>query len=111
MPLIGLLVKACFGWVSHISADLCSSSRGTASPAWQASNETALSLLMKPGPARVSPDAIALQAVRAMRFEEGANRRKGESEEDRAKRMKDEAELAAALAEDRDDPDDLLGDF
>jgi 26S proteasome regulatory subunit N3 len=39
------------------------------------------------------------EAVRAMRFEEGANRRKGETEEARAERVKAEAELSAALAE------------
>lgn len=38
-----------------------------------------------------------------MRFEEGANRRKGETDEQRAERIKEEAELAEALAEDDDD--------
>lgn len=41
-----------------------------------------------------------------MRFEEGANRRKGESDEARAERIKAEAELEAALAE--ADEDDAL---
>ena len=41
-----------------------------------------------------------------MRFEDNAfRRRKGESEEERAKRLEDEAELSAALAEDGGDDD------
>lgn len=46
------------------------------------------------------------EAVRAMRFEEGANRRKGETDEERAERIKEEAELAKALAE--EEPDDAF---
>lgn len=46
---------------------------------------------------------MILQAVRAMRFEEGANRRKGETDEQRAERIKEEAELAKALAEEQPD--------
>lgn len=38
-----------------------------------------------------------------MRFEEGANRRKGETDEQRAQRIKEEGELAKALAEEEPD--------
>lgn len=38
-----------------------------------------------------------------MRFEEGAHRRKGESDQARAERIRADAELSAALAEEDDD--------
>lgn len=41
-----------------------------------------------------------------MRFEDGAHRRKGESDEARAERIRADAELSTALAE---DDDDLMG--